>query len=142
MTTFSPYPAYVLGTACLGRGLMALVSPREEYGHVGLPLESQVTTVPTPPSPDSSPINGSASPLMYFKGIREISYGATLVALQFQENESAVTTVAAILSLVRLGDGLVVWLWGGDKLRYRAMGHWITGVGFLGWVARRWILRP
>ncbi|KAI2636490.1 hypothetical protein GGS26DRAFT_589099 [Hypomontagnella submonticulosa] len=142
MAKFSSLPAYILGTACLGRGLMALVSPREEYGHVGLPLESQVTTVSAPPSDDSSSIDGSASPLMYFKGIREISYGMTLVALQFQENEDAVTTVAAILSVVRLGDGLVVWLRGGDKLRRKAMGHWITGIGFLGWVTRRWILRP
>lgn len=74
---------------------------------------------------------------MYFKGLPEISYGATLMALQWQGNEAANMMFAAILSLIRLGDGLIVWLHGGDKLRYRAAGHWITGAGFIGWVTRR-----
>ncbi|KAI6773792.1 hypothetical protein HG531_000641 [Fusarium graminearum] len=86
---------------------MALFSPRAEYGHVGLLLEPSKT-------PSEA---GSVSSLMYFKGIREISYGMTLVALQWQANESAVTTFSAILSIVRIGDGLVVWLNGGDELR-------------------------
>ncbi|KAI0161892.1 hypothetical protein GGR52DRAFT_561459 [Hypoxylon sp. FL1284] len=128
----SPVTAYILGTACLGRGIMALLSPRNEYGNVGLPLEPQEPTN----EPESSS-GGLASPLMYFKGIREISYGLALVALQEQGNESALTTFAAVLSLVRIGDGLVVWLCGGDELRWMALGHWITGAGFIGWVTRR-----
>ncbi|KAJ3464551.1 hypothetical protein MRS44_009337 [Fusarium solani] len=125
MTTFSSIPPYILGGACVGRGLMALYSPRKEYGHVGLPLESLAT-------PQSNQEHGGVSPLMYFKGLREISYGLTLMVLQRQGNEDAVTTFAAILSIVRIGDGLVVWLKGGEELRWRAMGHWITGAGFVG----------
>jgi hypothetical protein len=123
-TLHSPIPAYLLGTACLGRGAMALFSPHKEYGHVGLPLETS---------------KGHASPLMQFKGIRELSYGAAMVALQWQGHEGALTTIAAILSVVRLGDGIVVWCKGGEELRYRAWGHWVTGMGFAGWVA--WRLR-
>ncbi|KAF4468583.1 hypothetical protein FALBO_4532 [Fusarium albosuccineum] len=128
MTIFSSIPPYILGGACFSRGVMAILYPREEYGHVGLQLES---------TPQPGVNDGSVSPLMYFKGLREISYGLTLMALQQQENEAAVTTFAAVLSLVRIGDGLVVWLHGGEELRYRAMGHWITGVGFVGWVIWR-----
>ncbi|KAF0643413.1 hypothetical protein FPSE5266_05199 [Fusarium pseudograminearum] len=128
MTTFSSIPSYVLGAACVSRGTMALLSPRAEYGHVGLLLEPGKTPSET----------GYVSPLMYFKGIREMSYGMTLVALQWQGNESAVTAFSAILSIVRIGDGLVVWLNGGDQLRYKAAGHWITGLGFAGWVIWRW----
>ncbi|KAH7241590.1 hypothetical protein BKA59DRAFT_478853 [Fusarium tricinctum] len=128
MTTFSSIPSYILGGACVGRGIMALFSPRKEYGHVGLLLEPSRNTNET----------GAVSPLMYFKGLREISYGLTLMALQWQSNESAVTTFSAILSLVRIGDGLVVWMHGGDELRYKAAGHWITGLGFIGWVIWRW----
>lgn len=128
MTTFSSIPPYILGGACVSRGVMALLSPRKEYGHVGLLLEpSKVNTE-----------GGSVSPLMYFKGLREISYGLMLMALQYQGNESAVTTFSAILSIVRLSDGLVVWMNGGDELRYKAAGHWITGLGFVGWVIWRW----
>ncbi|RSL56267.1 hypothetical protein CEP53_006851 [Fusarium sp. AF-6] len=130
MTTFSSIPSYVLGGACVGRGLMALYSPRKEYGHVSLPLESSATHL-------TGLEAGGVSPLMYFKGLREISYGLTLMELQRQGNEDAVTTFAAILSIVRIGDGLVVWLKGGEELKWRAMGHWITGVGFVGWVIWR-----
>ncbi|KAL4732296.1 hypothetical protein ACLX1H_001307 [Fusarium chlamydosporum] len=106
MTTFSSIPSHILGAACVGRGVMALFSPRAEYGHVGLLLEPSKTLNEA----------GSISPLMYFKGLREISYGMTLMALQLQGNESAVTTFSAILSIVRIGDGLVVWMNGGDEL--------------------------
>ncbi|KAI1144325.1 hypothetical protein F5Y05DRAFT_418358 [Hypoxylon sp. FL0543] len=129
--------AYILGAACFGRGVMGVVSPRKEYGNVGLPLESYAPASPTAAHLDD-PSSGFASPLMYFKGIREMSYGLTLIALHQQANEGALTTFAAILSLVRFGDGLVVWLHGGDELRYKAWGHWITGAGFLAWVVRRW----
>ncbi|KND89553.1 hypothetical protein TOPH_05884 [Tolypocladium ophioglossoides CBS 100239] len=129
-TFFSPWPSHVLGTACIGRGLMGILSPRNEYGHVGLPLESHAAAA-------AGSRGGFASPLMYFKGIREITFGLTLVALQWQGNEDAVTTVAAVLSLARFGDGLVVWLNGGDELRWKALGHWITSAGFVGWVIWR-----
>ncbi|KAI1384741.1 uncharacterized protein F4822DRAFT_416113 [Hypoxylon trugodes] len=132
MPKFSPVASYVLGAACFGRGLMALIWPEEDYAHVGLPLESEATP------PYDGPSLGFVSPLMYFKGIREMSYGATLIALQWGGNQRDITTFATILSFVRFGDGLVVWLKGGEKLRYRASGHWITGAGFLWWVLWRW----
>ena len=129
MTTFSPYPAYILGTACMARGAMAILSPRAEYANIGLPLE---------PAPGVAPSSaGRTSPLMHFKGIKELTIGLALVALQAQAGDRAVTTYAAVLSLARLAEGVVVWLKGGDELRYRAWGHWITGAGFVGWVAWR-----
>jgi hypothetical protein len=113
--------ANIIGTACFSRGIIAMLSPREEYSHMGLPL-----------SPADSP-----SPLMYFKGLREASYGLTLVALQNQSSELALTTFAAVLAIVRLGDGVVVWFKGGDELRYKAWGHWITGAGMAWWAVWR-----
>ncbi|CAH0044957.1 unnamed protein product [Clonostachys solani] len=121
MTTYSPFPAYIFGAACVSRGVMASLSPRAEYGHMGLPLEA--------PGPVEDASTGLVSPLMYYKGIREISYGATMVALQQQGLDKALTT---------FGDGLVVWLHGGPELRYKAWGHWITGAVFAGWVSWRW----
>lgn len=138
MATFSAFPAYFLGTACIGRGGMAILQPRSEYAHVGLPLEPQYQVLAKPEDDDDDPSGGyDASPLMLFKGIREISYGLTLVVLQRQGNEAAVTTFAAILALVRFGDGLVVWMNGGENLKVRAWGHWFTGANFLGWVIWR-----
>jgi hypothetical protein len=127
LVRYIPAPAYILGWACVSRGLMGIYSPRDEYHHVGLPLESRS---PTSGAGD----DGVASPAMYFKGIREVTIGMTLALLQHQGNHDGVTTFAAIVSLARFADGLVVWLHGGDKLRYRAWGHWITGATFVGWV--------
>ncbi|KAI8966308.1 hypothetical protein F5Y11DRAFT_189377 [Daldinia sp. FL1419] len=140
MAAFSSFSSYILGTACFARGLMAILSPEKEYDNIGLPIDFH-TEVPHSTDPDEDIDDSSisfTSPLMYFKGIREMSYGLTLVALEWQGNTAAVTTFAAILSLVRLGDGLVVWVNGGDKMKFKAMGHWVTSVSFLGWVIRRW----
>ncbi|OTB01388.1 hypothetical protein M426DRAFT_25692 [Hypoxylon sp. CI-4A] len=131
MTTFSPIPAYFLGAACFMRGIMAIFLPREEYDNMGLPLEPGF---PGKHDDDISRRNDSVSPLMYFKGLRELTFGASLVAFRWQGHERALTTFTAILSLTRLGDGLVVWLNGGEELRLKAVGHWITAAGF-GWWA-------
>lgn len=136
MTTFSSIPAYFLGTACVSRGLLAILSPRKEYAHVGLPLEPQDASTAVSTEYDGSS-KGSVSPLMYFKGIREVSYGLMMVALQYQGNDSALTSIVTILSLARLGDGWVIWNNGGEELRHRAGGHWATGLGFLGWAIWR-----
>ncbi|KAB8229768.1 hypothetical protein ETB97_001864 [Aspergillus alliaceus] len=128
MAAFSPIPAYVIGTLCLALGINGLSRPSDEYKRFGLPLEKSTTghrrTIPT---------SGSVSPLMYLKGIREVTYGLALLAMQYQRQEVAITTLVAIFSLAGLGDGLVVWFFGGDELKKKAFGHWVTFVGFTGW---------
>ncbi|PYI01637.1 hypothetical protein BO78DRAFT_245603 [Aspergillus sclerotiicarbonarius CBS 121057] len=129
MTTFSPILAYVLGTLCLALGINAISRPASEYPRFGLPFES--TAVPT--HANDTPPPGAVSPLMYLKGIRETSYGLALIALQYQGQETALTTLAAILALAALADGLLVWTHGGDTLKMKAFGHWLAFVGFAGW---------
>ncbi|OOF94010.1 hypothetical protein ASPCADRAFT_209253 [Aspergillus carbonarius ITEM 5010] len=129
MTTFSPVPAYVLGTLILALGIHAIARPGPEYPRFGLPFESAaaVSTRTKHPPP------GAVSPLMYLKGIRESSYGLALIALQYQGQDTALTTFAAILALTALADGLLVWTHGGDTLKMKAFGHWVTFVGLAGW---------
>lgn len=103
---------------------------------MGLPLETGIAVAS--PAAGGVTNGGFISPLMYFKGIREVTFGATLMALQRQGNEEAITSFAAILSFTRLADGLVVWLYGGDTLKTRAWGHWITGLGLFAWATWRW----
>ncbi|KAL3464843.1 hypothetical protein BJX64DRAFT_286030 [Aspergillus heterothallicus] len=113
MSTFSPVPAYTIGALSLGLGAHSFLRPSEEYERFGLPRES--------------------SPLMYVKAIRESTYGLALIALQHQGHDDALTTLAAVVSLAGLADGILIWTHGG-LLRQKAFGHWAFFVLVAGWV--------
>lgn len=143
---YSPINAYVIGIAGLGLGMHAVLRPREEYGRFGLPLESAGRATGTQKdkasstSPDEAAGHdpGHVSPLIYVKGIREISYGLALIGLQYEGNAAGVTIVAGVMALAGLGDGLVVWFRGRKDRRYVALGHWIGGfLGLGGWAGWR-----
>ncbi|GKZ29765.1 hypothetical protein AbraIFM66950_006395 [Aspergillus brasiliensis] len=133
MATFSPIPAYVLGTLTLALGCHALARPGPEYPRFGLPFESAAASSAFSHGNKRTPPPGAVSPLMYIKGIRETSYGLTLLALQYCGQETAVTIFAGVCALVGLADGFVVWANGGEALKSKAFGHWITCLAFGGW---------
>lgn len=139
MADESPLPAYVLGAACITLGLHCLILPTAEYSRFGLPLESLAKTDISDERHRrlTSTALRVASPLVYLKGIREITYGLALVVLQYHGNTEGVTIMAAILSLAGLGDGIVVWLYGGSEFRNKAFGHWAAFAGFSAWAAWR-----
>ncbi|KAI1400031.1 hypothetical protein F4819DRAFT_386504 [Hypoxylon fuscum] len=122
--------AYVLGAGSVFLGLHCFIRPKKEYGRFGLPLES-------PPQQKGTADVGSVSPLIYLKGIREITYGLALGVLQYQGQDDAVTTIAGIISLAGLGDGIVIWLNGGDEFKHMAFGHWGSFVALAVWSLRR-----
>ena len=137
MDPFSPTLTYALGALILLIATSCFARPSSEYTRFGLALEH-----PPPPSrkkraaPPSS--EGSVSPLIYVKGIRELTLGLALLALQAQGGQgAAVTTVAGVVSLAGLGDAFIIWFHGGDGLRYKAGGHFATFLLFAGWAAWR-----
>ncbi|KAL4998255.1 hypothetical protein BDV10DRAFT_167600 [Aspergillus recurvatus] len=140
MATFSPLPTYLIGALCLTLGINSLFRAETEYPRFGLPLEPPASTTTTsnwnPSTSDSDSARGTVSPLIYLKSIREITYGLALVALQYQGEEKAITTLAGVVSLAGLGDGFVVWTFGGERRR-TAMNHWGTFVGLLSWAVWR-----
>ncbi|CAH0054277.1 unnamed protein product [Clonostachys solani] len=119
MATFSPIPGYTLGTAFTGLGLVGLFLPRTAYETFGLPLELL-------------PGQQGISPMLYAKGVRDLCFGITYLVLQYKGMNEAVTVLSQALCLVALGDGLIVWTYGGRKLKVKAFGHWfgILGLGF------------
>lgn len=118
---------YFLGIGMLLLGLHCFLRPRQEYRRFGLPLENAQPNAKIP----------IHSPLIFLKGSREVTYGLALIVLQYQGNANAVTTMAAILSLAGLADGLVVWFNGGQDRKYKAFGHLFAFVGLAGWAAWR-----
>ncbi|KAH8899832.1 hypothetical protein GQ53DRAFT_202917 [Thozetella sp. PMI_491] len=132
MTSFSPLPTYAVGGLSLGLALHGLIFPRAEYRRFGLPLER----------PKGAPVKGQepegiVSPLIQLKGLRELAFGLSLIALQYQGNDAAVTTVLAVISTSGLGDGIIVWAYGGDEFRSKVFGHWGAFVVLLGWACWR-----
>ncbi|PCG98689.1 Protein of unknown function DUF4267 [Penicillium occitanis (nom. inval.)] len=125
-------PTYIAGTACIVLGLNSFLRPAHEYPRFGLPLESSLPLDPSPTPGSQAQPKGLVSPLIYIKALRESTYGLALIALQHQGLEKAVTTMLVIMALAGLGDGFLVWKYGGDGLKTKALGHWATFVGLLG----------
>ncbi|KAI9042034.1 DUF4267 domain-containing protein [Aspergillus affinis] len=141
---FSPIPSYLLGALCLALGLNSILRPSNEYPRFGLPFESGPVGAnarkvkPSKPTQPTGANDACVSPLIHLKGIRETSYGLALIALQYQGQDVAVTTIAAICALAGLGDGVVVWKYGEEELRVKkALGHWMAFLGFGGWALWR-----
>lgn len=139
MDASSPINAYVVGLGLHAMGLHALLRPRQEYARLGLHLESAQPHQKDHQGAEISKQSAvDVSPLIYIKGIRDVTYGLALVGLQYQGNAAGVTTVTAVVALAALGDGLVIWFRGRRDGRRKAVEHW--AVGFLGlgsWAAWR-----
>ncbi|KAE8153696.1 hypothetical protein BDV25DRAFT_136635 [Aspergillus avenaceus] len=128
MASLNSVPVYLVGSLCVALGLNCFARPAHEYERFGLPLESA-----TPTRRRTTPDLGIVSPLIYLKGIREVTYGLTLIGLQFWGVATGVTVALAAFSLAGLGDAVVVWRYGGNQLRNKALGHGVTFVGMMGW---------
>ncbi len=136
MATFSPIPSYVLGAGCFALTLHGLASPKAEYGRFGLPLERpKPRPVSSSTAQSSSPgdDDGIVSPLIHLKGLREFAVSISIIALQYQGNESVVTTILAVTSILGLGDGIIVWVYGGKGRQNKVWGHWSAFIGLLSW---------
>lgn len=161
MNAFSPIHSYVLGAASVGLGLHAFFRPRQEYARFGLPLEASPPTTTTTTTTATHPgqtakdtiggaqaknknnndrltgEDGSASPLIYLKGVREVTYGVAFIALQLQDNAAGITTMAGVMALAAVGDGFLVMFHGGKDETKKAWGHWGAAVGLGSWAAWR-----
>ncbi|KAI1390026.1 uncharacterized protein F4822DRAFT_400560 [Hypoxylon trugodes] len=134
MPSAPPVPAYFLSAGTVVLGLHCFLRPRQEYGRFGLPLEQAAAS--TKKKRDSSSTTageGTVSPLIHLKGIREITYGLALAALKYQGHDDAVTAVAGVVSLAGLGDGIVILLNTGEEFRHKAFGHIGFGIVIGGW---------
>jgi Domain of unknown function (DUF4267) len=145
--TPSPIPSYVLGGVFVAFGLLPFFSLKKDHEAFGLPLES-------PSSSSSSTLSGLSDsdkkavtapaprdvvvrPYAYARGIRDVTYGLAYWLLQAQGHDDAVTIFSGIVCLTAFADGLIVWLYGGERLRGKAWGHWSTLIGLATWVGWR-----
>ncbi|KAF4985417.1 hypothetical protein FDECE_16569 [Fusarium decemcellulare] len=131
MSATAPIYAYVLGTICAGVGLNCIRDPAAEMPRFGLPMDNADLRKGA-----QSRLQG-ASPLVYVKGRGEFGVGIALLALQYQDNKPAVTTMAAVIAMMGISDALIVWFNSGEKMRHKALGHGCFGVLFAAWAIAR-----
>ncbi|PSR75969.1 hypothetical protein BD289DRAFT_379019 [Coniella lustricola] len=147
---YSPSTVYAIGLSSVGLGLHALFRPRQEYGRFGLPLEAahdrpawphassgQLSKEPRQLFSETASQSSQVSPLIYLKGIRELTYGLILLGLQFEGDAAGVTITSGVLALAGLADGLVVWYHGGKENRHKAWGHWLAFASLGSWAGWR-----
>ncbi|OTB15178.1 hypothetical protein K445DRAFT_23189 [Daldinia sp. EC12] len=127
MPSSSPIPIYIIGAGCVFLGIHCFLSPEVEYRRFGLPLE------PGLHQKHKTARKEYASPVIYLKGIRETTYGLALGAMQYHGYDNAVTIMTAVMSLAGLGDGIIVWFYGGGKAKRKALGHWGAFALLFGW---------
>ncbi|OAA55293.1 hypothetical protein SPI_08388 [Niveomyces insectorum RCEF 264] len=113
---------YFFGSAFTGIGILSVLAPEKDYEVFGLPLE--------PPA-------GNVSPMIYAKGARDLSYGLAYFFFQYKGMHDAINVFSAALLVTALSDGLIVWRYGGNKLKSKAYGHWGGLVAFSAWLAWR-----
>ena len=134
----SPIPSYVIASVFTAFGILPIIAPKTDYEVFGLPLESTSATASLSDKKTvSAPGDGAVSPYVYAKGVRDLTYGLTYFLLQSQGQDAAITTFSGIVCLTAFADGLIVWLYGGEKLKGKAWGHWGTLVGLAAWVGWR-----
>ncbi|KAI1380616.1 hypothetical protein F4677DRAFT_192913 [Hypoxylon crocopeplum] len=137
-TTF----VYACSALCIALGVHSYVRPRDEFARFGIPVPPESSTPkqkPTPPSTTTTALEKGEGeyPLMHVKGIRDLTYGIALGAMQYQGLEPAVTIMVGVLSLAGLGDGFVVWMYGGERFKGKLWGHWGAFVVWGSWALWR-----
>ena len=126
----SPIPAYLVGTAFLGVGLMAFADPSGAYKQFGIPLS------PSLPEKTHPAAYGAVSPFLYAKAARDITFGLTYFLLQYTRNARGVTAFSMAAAVTGCVDGWIAWAYGGE-LRGTAWNHWTGTAVFTAWVAMR-----
>lgn len=91
---------------CIIRGIRNIITPGNQYFEFGVPREG---------SDDPVSREGTVSPLMYVKGIREIGYGVSMEVVGRLHDPRGVTGMLAVGAAMSVGDAVVVAVFGRGK---------------------------
>jgi hypothetical protein len=158
--TLSPYPAYIIGAAGVAVGLWGLLAPAGAAAYYGIPAStsrpavsssltpasetthpatqgstSAIASKDTHPAAQSTAVSPETPPSPYVAvaAVRDIALGLAMVGLQLQDNVEGVSTLLAARGALEALDGLLVWRFGGETVRDKAIGHVVGGIVFARW---------
>ncbi|KAF5667249.1 sorbose reductase sou1 [Fusarium heterosporum] len=123
MNPFASFTVYLLAVVYIGRGLMALFRPQQEFALIGIMNRNRTTDL------------DAFAPIIML-GMRDISLGLFLMANHHIDNPTAVATLMAAMSVMKIGDALVVFFVGHDDdniMMTRVSGHILVAAVLLIW---------
>jgi hypothetical protein len=120
----SAYPAYIIGAAGIGVGVLGLIAPAAHAELFGIPTFSSLTSVElTHPAAHGG--NAALSSWVAAKAARDVVLGLVLTGLQLRRNVDGVSTMFVAMGALGIMDGWLVWQATGDTTtgRQKAVTH-------------------
>ncbi|KAK7997426.1 hypothetical protein PG989_005466 [Apiospora arundinis] len=128
-------PGYILGSCFLGLGIIGLVSPSQ--AEIAFPVRQEEeddvkdSAESIHPASRGGKIREVLTAHLYSKAGRDLVFGLSFFALQYQGNMRAVVALEGLVTLVGFVDGFAVWKYGADDARPLAWSYWIWSASIL-----------
>ncbi|KAL4782337.1 hypothetical protein BJX76DRAFT_292580 [Aspergillus varians] len=117
-----------LGTAiaacCMVRGIRCIIQPGSQYYEFGVPREGS--------DDPRSRTEGTISPMMYSRGIRDVGYGIGLKLMSNVCEKECLTGLLGVGAIISLGDALVVLRFG--RGQWSMVLFHLLVAGYFGWL--------
>ncbi|KAK7958603.1 hypothetical protein PG988_013451 [Apiospora saccharicola] len=139
-------PGYVLGSCFLGLGIMGLVSPAQ--AELAFPVRQneddgeEEDSSNVHPAARGSGITRVLRAHLYSKAGRDLVFGLSFFALQYQGNMRAVVALEGLVTIVGFVDGFAVWKYGAEEARPLAWSYWTWSSSILAIAGARLLFLP
>ncbi|KAK8105609.1 uncharacterized protein PG998_003915 [Apiospora kogelbergensis] len=137
-------PGYILGSCFLGLGIIGLVSPSQ--AEIAFPVRQHDDDMKEQdnvhPAARGGKIREVLTAHLYSKAGRDLVFGLSFFALQYQGNMRAVVALEGLVTLVGFVDGFSVWKYGAEDARPLAWSYWIWSASILAIAGGRFYFLP
>ncbi|KAK8042379.1 hypothetical protein PG994_012862 [Apiospora phragmitis] len=136
-------PGYILGSCFLGLGIMGLVSPAQ--AEIAFPVrqeEDEKEPSDVHPASRGSRIKSVLRAHLYSKAGRDLVFGLSFFALQYQGNMRAIVALEGLVTIVGFVDGFAVWKYGAEDVRPLAWSYWVWSSSILAIAGARLYFLP
>lgn len=139
-------PGYALGSCFLGLGIMGLVSPAQ--AELAFPVRrndddgEEDDSSNVHPAARGSSITRVLRAHLYSKAGRDLVFGLSFFALQYQGNMRAIVALEGLVTIVGFVDGFAVWMYGAKEARPLAWSYWTWSSSILAIAGARLYFLP
>ncbi|KAK8080266.1 hypothetical protein PG997_008084 [Apiospora hydei] len=138
-------PGYVLGSCFLGLGIMGIISPAQ--AELAFPVRRDEEKDEEEPSNVHPAARGLTITRvlrahLYSKAGRDLVFGLSFFALQYQGSMRAVVALEGLVTIVGFVDGFAVWKYGAEDAKPLAWSYWTWSLSILAIAGARLYFLP